>query len=335
MLTKKDNANQRLQKIKMYYKFTWFAIVVTVLTLIVSANIIKTPLELKSIVATNSSVIESAQAINSSSRQSSVSQAAKNVEKRIKLPILMYHHIDKIENLPKTDKVGISLRVSPSIFEKQLQYLQQNNYNTINSFQLQDYLDGKFELPSNPIMLTFDDGYQDNYTNAFALLKKYKMVGDFAIITSVVGQNEYMNWDQLKEMRDAGMSLASHTHNHCTTAIKTKKGNFEESPINPGEKACSGFGRQEKLTTGQIKYEFEKSKMILEHELGIKVSHLIYPLGFYNQQAEDIAKSLGYSFATTVQPQKDNTVDFGNPFEIGRIRIAGQQTGELSGFFGN
>jgi peptidoglycan/xylan/chitin deacetylase (PgdA/CDA1 family) len=252
---------------------------------------------------------------------------------KFKLPILMYHHIDTIDNLPKTDKVGISLRVSPTIFEKQLQFLQKNNYNTINSFQLQEYLKGKSELPSNPIMLTFDDGYKDNYINAFPLLQKYKMVGDFAIITSVVGQNEYVSWENLVAMKNAGMSFASHTDHHCTTAIKNKKGGYENSPLDSQEKPCSKFGIQEKLSVGQIKYEFEKSKNDLEKNLDVNITHLVYPLGFYNKQAQEIAKNLGYNFATTVQPQSDNLVDFNNPFEVNRTRIIGQQSGELSGFF--
>lgn len=262
-----------------------------------------------------------------------LSYKAKNVEQKIKLPILMYHHIDTIEMLPKTDKVGISLRVSPAIFEKQLQFLQKNNYNTINSFQLKEYLDGKFELPSNPIMLTFDDGYKDNYNNAFPLLQKYNMKGDFAIITSVIGQGDYMSWENLLAMKNNGMSFASHTDHHCTTAIKNGKGNFEDSPLNTDEKPCSKFGAQEKLTVGQIKYEFEQSKKELENNLDVQISHLIYPLGFYNKQAQEIAKNLGYSFATTVQPQKANVVDFTNPFEIGRVRVQGQQDGSLNGFF--
>ena len=266
---------------------------------------------------------------------SSTSAIEKNIEKKIKLPILMYHHIDTIDNLPRSDKVGTGLRVSPEVFEKQLQFLRQNNFTTVNSFQLQDYLDGKFDLPKNPIMLTFDDGFKDNYTNAFPLLKKYNMSGDFAIVTSVVGLSDHMSWDDLKIMKAAGMSFASHTDHHCTTAIKGKKGGFEDSPKAIEEIPCSNFGIQEKLSVGQIKYEFEKSKTELEKNLDIKVTHLIYPFGFYNKQAEEIAKDLGYSFATTVQPQQNNIVDFTNPFEIGRFRVTGQQAGELNGFFVN
>ncbi len=263
------------------------------------------------------------------------SKIKQNVSQKITLPILMYHHINTVESLPKDDKTGINLRVSPEIFEKQLQFLQKNKFNTINSFQLQDYLNGGFDLPDNPIMLTFDDGFTDSYTNAFPVLKKYNMSGDFGIVTSMVGQSDHMSWDNLNEMKNAGMSFASHTDNHCTTAIKDKNGEFEDSPISNIEKPCSSFAIQEKLSSGQIKYEFEKSKNKLEKNLNIKISHLIYPFGFYNKQAQEIAKNLGYSFATTVKPQKNNIVDFTNPFEVGRFRVQGQQVGDLKGFFVN
>lgn len=268
-----------------------------------------------------------------SNSQSSLELKA-NSNQKIKLPILMYHHIATTQGVPENDKVGIGLRVAPSIFEKQLQALQSKKYSTVNSFQIQDYLDGKSTLPQNPILLTFDDGFKDNYDNAFPLLQKYNMTGDFAIITSVSGTGEYMSWENLKEMKSAGMGFASHTHSHCTSAIKNGKNGYQDSPSDALEKPCSKFATQERLTTGQIKYEFSISKKLLESNLGIKVSHLVYPFGFYNQQAKDIAKSLGYSFATTVEPQTDNFTDFGtNPFALERKRINGQQTGEPNGFF--
>jgi peptidoglycan/xylan/chitin deacetylase (PgdA/CDA1 family) len=257
-----------------------------------------------------------------------------SIEKKVKLPILMYHRIDTIDRITKTDKVGIGLRVSPEILEKQLQYLITKKYNTINSFLIQDYLDGKSKLPDNPILLTFDDGFKDNYDKAFPLLKKYKMTGDFGIITSVVGTGEYMTWDNLKEMKDAGMGFASHTHSHCTSAIKDGKKGYLESPVDGIEKPCSKFASQEKLTTGQLKFEFGESKKLLESKLDIKISHLIYPFGFYNQQVKDIVRDQGYVFATTVEPQVDNYTDFGtNPYNLERIRVNGQQSGELLGFF--
>ena len=282
----------------------------------------------------NTSIFSSAISLTTSSQLSSKNTSFVPATK-LKMPILMYHHIDTLDNVARSDKVGASLRVSPAVFEKQLQYIAKKGYTTINSFDLQKYLSGQVNLPTKPILLTFDDGYKNNFTKAFPLLQKYGMKADFGIISSVVGiKNEYMTWQDLRELVQSGMSISSHTHNHCTTAIR-QKNYFLDSPINSKELPCNRFATQERLTTGQIKYEFETSKRDLERELKIEVSHLIYPFGFYNQQSIAIAKSAGYRFATTVAPELGENLDFGKPFELPRYRVFGQQSGELIGFFGN
>jgi peptidoglycan/xylan/chitin deacetylase (PgdA/CDA1 family) len=266
---------------------------------------------------------------------SSSSQKLEPVEnkKQIKLPIIIYHRIDTLENVDKNDKIAIGLRVSPEVFERQLKYIKENNYTTITSFDLAAYINSKKELPQKPILLTFDDGYKDNYTKAFPLLQKYSMKGDFAVITAGINTSDYMTTDDLKDLIKNGHSIASHTVSHCTTAIKISNNTFQVSPVETIEKPCTKFATQERLTEGQIKYEFQKSKDDLEKSLGIKVTHIVYPYGFWNQQAVEIAKSLGYNFATTVAPQKDENIDLEKPFTIPRYRATGQQSGELQGFF--
>ncbi len=270
----------------------------------------------------------------STSSKKAESQAPKiETKKQIELPVIMYHHIDTISNVDKNDKIAVGLRVSPEVFERQLQYIRDNNYNTITSFDLADYMDAKKELPKKPILLTFDDGYKDNYTNALPLLEKYKMKGDFAIITGGTNTADYMSTDNLKDLIAKGHSIASHTVNHCTTAIKIKTNTFQDSIVDDYQKACSKFASQEKLTTGQIRYEFQKSKDELEKNLGIKIKHIVYPYGFWNAQAVEIAKSVGYTFGTTVAPEIDEIVDLERPFTIPRYRATGQQSGPLQGFF--
>lgn len=254
-------------------------------------------------------------------------------KKQIKLPIIMYHRIDTLEIVDKNDKIAVGLRVAPEVFERQLKYIKENDYTTITSFDLADYINSKKELPKKPILLTFDDGYKDNYTKAFPLLQKYNMKGDFAVITAGINASDYMTTDDLKDLLKNGHSIASHTVSHCTTAIKTGNNTFQDSPIDTIEKPCAKFATQERLTYGQIKYEFQKSKEDLEKSLGIKVTHIVYPYGFWNQQAVEIAKSLGYNFATTVAPQKDENIDLERPFTMPRYRATGQQSGDLQGFF--
>jgi peptidoglycan/xylan/chitin deacetylase (PgdA/CDA1 family) len=255
------------------------------------------------------------------------------IKKQIKLPIIMYHHIDTLENVDKNDKIAIGLRVSPDVFERQLRYIKDNNYTTVTSFDLADYIDAKKELPQKPILLTFDDGYKNNYTKALPILEKYSMKGDFAIITAGIDHIDYMTTSDIRELLKKGHSIASHTVNHCTTAIKTGNNLFQDSPVDTIEKPCSKFATQERLTVGQIRYEFQKSKEDLEKSFGVKITHIVFPYGFWNQQAVEIAKSLSYTFATTVVSQKDENIDLEKPFNMPRYRATGQQSGELQGFF--
>jgi peptidoglycan/xylan/chitin deacetylase (PgdA/CDA1 family) len=254
-------------------------------------------------------------------------------EKVIKLPIIMYHHIDTLEKVNLKDAIAVGLRVSPEVFERQLKYIQSEGYTTITSYELADYIDSKKQLPKKPILLTFDDGYKDNYTNALPLLEKYNMKGDFGIITAGTDKVDYMSTQDIQDLVKKGHSLSSHTVNHCTTAIKVSNTSFQDSPVDDHQVACSGFAIQEKLSTGQIRYEFQKSKEELESKYGVKIKHLIYPFGFWNQQAVTIAKEVGYTFATTVSPEINETIDLERAFTMPRYRSNGQQDGELKGFF--
>ncbi|MBQ6947085.1 MAG: polysaccharide deacetylase family protein [Clostridia bacterium] len=122
----------------------------------------------------------------------------------VRLPILMYHAVGD-------DPWGIaSLFVRPSELEKQLQYLQKEGYTTI-TFEDVDRLD---EI-EKPIMLTFDDGYEDNYSQLFPLLKKYNAKATVFVITGSIGTTHYLTNEQIKEMSDSGLvSIQSHTVSH-------------------------------------------------------------------------------------------------------------------------
>jgi peptidoglycan/xylan/chitin deacetylase (PgdA/CDA1 family) len=261
--------------------------------------------------------------------------------KQVFLPILMYHHIDTLEHTSPTDKIGIDLRVSPNVFEDQLKYLRDHDFTSITSQEFGDYLDGNFKLPNKPILLTFDDGYKDNFTNALPLLKKYGFKGDFAIITSVVGTGEYMSWDDIQGIVDAKMGVSSHSVSHCYLspsypAYHSKKPVNNIDPENISDKSiCPKFDFGGNLNTGQVFQELSQSKTTLESKLGIKITQMVYPYGHYNIQVETLAKEADYKFATTTEAQHNKEIDLNNLFATPRIRIHGQQAGKLDGFFGS
>lgn len=291
----------------------------------------------KSLVETKISV--ATKSSNSTSKVQSLNSSVATfvADPKIKLPVIMFHHINDITEIPSTDTIGIGLRVNPVVFEQQLLYLQVTGYQTINMDDLYNYSKGYKKLPPKPVLLTFDDGYKDSFTKAFPILQKYKMKGDFAIITKVVGQSDYMSWDDIKALQAAGNSINSHTLWHCSLAypIDRTRGVYRPTPISGSSDLgdCPVMNDGSQLDSAQVNGELVKSKAVLEQNLGTPVHAIIYPFGHWNKQTEEMAKAAGYSFGFTTMPEISENVDLTSPYSIPRYRAQGQQGGILNGFF--
>ncbi|MCZ7667599.1 MAG: polysaccharide deacetylase family protein [Chloroflexi bacterium] len=129
----------------------------------------------------------------------------------LRVPILMYHYI----SVPPADAdiYRQDLSVTPENFRQQMAYLAENGYTPIDLYQLSAAITAKTDLPDKPVILTFDDGYLDNYENAFPVLQEFGFPGTFFIITDYADQGAagYANWEQLAEMAAAGMRIETHT----------------------------------------------------------------------------------------------------------------------------
>ncbi|MFQ5342508.1 MAG: polysaccharide deacetylase family protein, partial [Anaerolineae bacterium] len=136
------------------------------------------------------------------------------VVREANVPILMYHYI----SVPPlgADKIRVGLSVPPANFEAHLQYLKDNGYHSISLHQLLLNLTRGEPLPERPIILTFDDGYRDNYENAFPLLQKYGFTATFFLITNFIdeGRPAYVTWEQVKQLAQAGNEIGAHTRDH-------------------------------------------------------------------------------------------------------------------------
>ncbi len=122
----------------------------------------------------------------------------------VKVPVLMYHAV--------SDDIwgSADLFVSPAEMEKQLAYLQENGYTTI-TFEDLPHID---EI-DKPVLLTFDDGYRDNYTELFPLLQKYEAKATVFVITDAIGNDLYLTPEMIAEMSESGLvSIQSHTDTH-------------------------------------------------------------------------------------------------------------------------
>lgn len=178
-------------------------------------------------------------------------------------------------NYHKVDMLNHALSVSPQEFEEQMEYLYKEQYNTITPDQLMAYLKYGKELPDKPIMITFDDGYLDNYTNAYPIMKKYGFTATIFLVTNLVGHDpRFMTWDQVREMQQTGIVFGSHTVNHTSLTSLTKE---------------------------QIMDELTQSRDEIARQLGKPPKYFAYPTGTYNSGIEDMVRTVGYKAAFTIQ----------------------------------
>ena len=134
--------------------------------------------------------------------------------RRIRVPILMYHYVGELP--VDADQYRVNLTISAEMFRAHLQYLQDEGYTTISLADLESALRDGTELPEKSVILTFDDGHIDHFTNVFPALQEFGQTGTFFLMTGRLDAQDpaYMSWAQAREMAEAGMSMESHTKNH-------------------------------------------------------------------------------------------------------------------------
>ena len=186
--------------------------------------------------------------------------------KAVGVPVLNYHRIDS--------GIRHSLVVPPDEFKKQMQYLHDEGYHTITLDELYEYVTKGTELPDKPVLITFDDGYIDNYQHAMPILKEYNMKATLFMITGSIGENRFVNLEQLKEMQANGIDIQSHTVNHKDLR---------------------------NMSLQQARDELISSKAVLEDRMQHPVRYIAYPGGFANKDIDTIAEESGYHMAFNVK----------------------------------
>lgn len=203
----------------------------------------------------------------------------------IGVPVLYYHSV----SLNADNEVTIT----PEMLEKQLTYINDNNYTTITMKELYDYLKNNKPIPEKSIVITFDDGYMNNYTEAFPILKALNMKATIFCVGNSLDGSYYLSHEAIKEMSDYGIDIESHTVNHV---------------------------HLDTLSYDEQLLEMKKSKEILENITGKEVSSIAYPFGDYNTDTVKAAKQAGYSLGfTTNLGLSDRSDDI---FELDRIYIS-------------
>lgn len=142
----------------------------------------------------------------------------------VRVPILMYHYVS--EPPEDADEYRTDLSVAPQQFRQQLQYLKDNGFTTIDLYDLSLAVTARKALPEKPVILSFDDGYIDNYQNAYPLLREFGFTGTFFVVTEFIDQQNpaYMSWEMIEEMAAAGMRIENHSKTHPDMTVQSYDG---------------------------------------------------------------------------------------------------------------
>ncbi len=191
-----------------------------------------------------------------------------------RIPILLYHYVEYVKD-PK-DTIRQSLNVIPRIFDQQLKTLTDAGYTCITASELADILDGKTMAPPKPILITFDDGHWDLYTDVLPILEKYHVKATAYIISGFIGAPDFLSQKQLQKVIQSGLvEIGAHTVHHIALTQKLR-------PF--------------------VQYEVFQSKASLENTYHIPVVSFAYPDGSYDQQAAEIVQSAGFRTAVSTTP---------------------------------
>ena len=203
------------------------------------------------------------------SHSASTSSPAGEAQRIAHVPIFTYHLV----RMPYADDTP-ALRnylVTSGVFDQQMSYLRDNGYHVVTFSDLEDYLDAGIPLPSKPVILSFDDGWVSQFTDAFPILQKYHFRATFFIFTNPIGEHGFMTWDEIRALSDSGMVIGSHSRSHPFLA---------------------------KITYAPALWdEIANSKKIIESHTGATTNEFAYPFGSYNRAViADVVKA-GYKAA--------------------------------------
>ncbi|WP_425358159.1 polysaccharide deacetylase family protein [Selenomonas infelix] len=214
------------------------------------------------------------------------------------VPVLNYHQVE--------EKNGNPLTLWPDQFETQMSYLADEGYTTITIDEMMDALENGTPLPDKPVIITFDDGYADNYEYAYPILKKYGFKATiFLIYDFTNAYPNYLTWDQINEMKESGLiRFESHTMTHANLAELT--------------------------STDELRHEIADSHDLLSDKLGYDMHYIAYPGGRVNAEIEEITRAAGYRGGFTVHYGL-STPEEGR-YQMDRIPIFGANTHTLTRF---
>ncbi|KIA87006.1 polysaccharide deacetylase family protein [Flavobacterium sp. AED] len=208
------------------------------------------------------------------------------------VPILCYHNIKELS--ANAGEMTKTYTVSPANFAQQMKALSDEGYHSILPDQLYEYLVHDAPLPTNPVMITFDDTRGEQYSLGAAEMKKYGFKGVFFVMTVSINRPNYLTKEQIKSLSDSGNTVAAHTWDHHMVTKYAGK-DWETQLVKPKKK--------------------------LEDIIGKPVTYFAYPFGLWNKEAIPEIKKSGYQMAFILSTKRDSIDPL---YTIRRIIVAGQ-----------
>jgi peptidoglycan/xylan/chitin deacetylase (PgdA/CDA1 family) len=208
------------------------------------------------------------------------------------VPILYYHYIRTNPN-PR-DRVGFGLSTPPAAFAAQMQYLANHGFHVVSLHQAVLAVKNHTALPARPVVLTFDDGYADFFTNAVPILQHHGFTATSFVVSGRMGWGGYMSPSQIVAADGMGFTIGAHTVDHVALAAQAPS---------------------------RASWQIRQSKLTLEGLLGHPVLDFAYPYGSFNAYDKAQSKSLG--FETAVSTLSGAWHSAGQLFELSRVRIGG------------
>ena len=215
--------------------------------------------------------------------------------------ILMYHMISE----PKTE-AEVKYACPPRQFDKHLKMLLSKGFKPINIEAVESYYLHNIPIPDKSFLITLDDGFEDNYTNAFPILQRYNIPAVIYLATGLLGKtNQWMStpafserkmlsWPQIQEMATHGIHFGSHTVSHPKLT---------------------------ELGDDRVREELVQSKQIIEDQLGLECRHFAYPYGLLTEKTRELVQQAGFTTACSTRSGFNN-IDR-DPLMLHRIEVYG------------
>lgn len=254
------------------------------------------------------------------SKQSVAVETISEAKGEISLPIIMYH------SFLKDEKMQGDYTVSPELFEADLKYITANGYTTVTVNDLIAYVYEGKDLPDKCIMLTFDDGYYNNYYYAYPLLKKYNCK---AVISPIASMTEKFTYSGEVSISYGNFSVSEMQEMINSGYIEIQNHSYDMHTLTPRKGVEQKKGESFETYKNVITEDITKAQTFIKENTGETPKCFVYPFGAESKSTLSIIKELGF-VCTFTCTEKANTItkDPESLYELGRLRRDRKETME-------